>query len=134
MRELDNFINKIRKSEYDATGLNGENCFSIIIKWIGAPSTGVINNEYTHQNLNSKWKTNNIKTVKDMIYQYSDYIKKIDKNDMKIGDIVIISDKKGILTPAIFSGNSKVFTMIYQGCYSLKLNQFKIIEVLRKIK
>ena len=133
MKELDTFINEIRKSEYDTTGKEGENCFSMVIKWIGAPSTGDINYSYTHENLNSHWKQDNIKTVQAMIKHYAPYVDHVDKKDMRIGDIVLIRDKKSILSIALFSGNSKVFTIIKQGCYHLKLNQFKIVEVFRKV-
>lgn len=133
MVELDNFINEIRKSDYDPTGKDGDNCFSMIMKWIGAPSTGDISHIYTHGNLNAHWKHDNTKTILAMVKYYAPYVDRIDKKDMKIGDIVLIRDKKGLLTPSIFSGNSKVFTMLYQGCYHLKLNQFEIVEVFRKV-
>lgn len=133
MKELNEFIKKYQKKEYDPTGMEGANCFSMVIDWLDLETHGDINSTYTHKNLNTHWKQDNIKTVKAMIEHYAPYVDKIPKVDMRIGDIVLLREKTGFLAPAIFSGNSKIFTIIKQGGYHIKLNHFEIVEVFRKI-
>jgi len=134
MNKIDEFKKQYNKADYDSTGTEGENCFSIIMKYLDLPSHGKIDKDYTHENMNSKWNQNDKKTVQDMIEQYSDYVDRIPKNKMRFGDILICKDSAGVLCPMIFAGNDKVLTMTKYGIYVMKLFQFEIVEVFRKVE